>query len=136
MFCITWPCSSNLWRHITSTKKWVKYGMFRQADMLPYDFRSKLPYWSMTSWVILRYVCLYNCKRTWCWHGGYWKIISKNNTTPAGFEPARAEPNRFQVCRLNHSAIVPIIMNFPKKNHYQRHIKIRTHPPISVTMKP
>ena len=28
-------------------------------------------------------------------------------TTPAGFEHARAEPNRFQVCRLNHSAIVP-----------------------------
>ena len=37
-------------------------------------------------------------------------IISKNNTTPAGFEPARAEPNRFQVCRLNHSAIVPKTM--------------------------
>ena len=26
--------------------------------------------------------------------------------TPAGFEPARAEPNGFQVHRLNHSAIV------------------------------
>ena len=26
--------------------------------------------------------------------------------TPTGFEPARAEPNGFQVHRLNHSAIV------------------------------
>ena len=26
-------------------------------------------------------------------------------STRAGFEPTRAEPNRFQVCRLNHSAI-------------------------------
>jgi hypothetical protein len=28
------------------------------------------------------------------------------NTTPTGFEPARVEPNGFQVHRLNHSAIV------------------------------
>ena len=31
----------------------------------------------------------------------------KYYTTPAGFEPARENPNRFQVYRLNHSAIVP-----------------------------
>ena len=31
----------------------------------------------------------------------------KKIPTPAGFEPARAEPNRFQVCRLNHSAMLP-----------------------------
>ena len=37
-------------------------------------------------------------------------ILIKKISTPAGFEPARAEPNRFQVCRLNHSAIVPDIL--------------------------
>ena len=29
---------------------------------------------------------------------------TKNFPQSAGFEPARAEPNRFLVCRLNHSA--------------------------------
>ena len=28
-----------------------------------------------------------------------------------GFEPTRAEPTRFQVWRLNHSATLPIIIN-------------------------
>ena len=28
--------------------------------------------------------------------------------TPTGFEPARAEPNGFQVHRLNHSAMVSL----------------------------
>lgn len=41
--------------------------------------------------------------------------IEKKITTPAGFEPARAEPNRFQVCRLNHSAIVPRYFGKRKK---------------------
>jgi hypothetical protein len=27
------------------------------------------------------------------------------NSLPTGFEPVRENPNRFQVCRLNHSAI-------------------------------
>ena len=31
----------------------------------------------------------------------------KTWTTPAGFEPTRAEPSRFRICRLNHSAKVP-----------------------------
>ena len=38
------------------------------------------------------------------------KILShfqKNNTTSAGFEPARAEPKRFLILRLNHSAKMP-----------------------------
>ena len=29
-------------------------------------------------------------------------------TTSAGFEPTRAEPTRFRVWRLNHSAMMPI----------------------------
>jgi hypothetical protein len=33
---------------------------------------------------------------------------SKKNTTPAGFEPARAKPNRFLIYRLNHSATVSL----------------------------
>ena len=39
--------------------------------------------------------------------------IQKYNSisTPAGFEPARENPNRFQVYRLNHSAIVPQILH-------------------------
>ncbi len=32
---------------------------------------------------------------------GYQKVA-----TPAGFEPARAKPNRFLIYRLNHSATV------------------------------
>ena len=31
-----------------------------------------------------------------------------HGTTPAGFEPTRAEPSRFRIYRLNHSAKVPI----------------------------
>ena len=33
-----------------------------------------------------------------------WLPGGKHHTQPAGFEPARAEPNGFQVHRLNHSA--------------------------------
>ena len=29
-----------------------------------------------------------------------------SNATAAGFEPTRVVPNRFQVCRLNHSAML------------------------------
>ena len=32
------------------------------------------------------------------------------NATAAGFEPTRVVPNRFQVCRLNHSAILSTII--------------------------
>ena len=37
------------------------------------------------------------------------EIIKKNKkiTTTAGFEPARAEPKRFLIFRLNHSAKLP-----------------------------
>jgi hypothetical protein len=31
-------------------------------------------------------------------------FIDLNQPHSAGFEPARGDPNRFQVCRLNHSA--------------------------------
>jgi hypothetical protein len=31
---------------------------------------------------------------------------AKKDSLPTGFEPVRENPNRFQVCRLNHSAIV------------------------------
>ena len=31
----------------------------------------------------------------------------KQKTTPAGFEPAPENRNRFLVCRFNHSAIAP-----------------------------
>ncbi len=30
---------------------------------------------------------------------------TKKNSLRTGFEPVRENPNRFQVCRLNHSAI-------------------------------
>ena len=33
---------------------------------------------------------------------------NKNYTLRAGFEPARVEPNGFQVHRLNHSAIAAV----------------------------
>ena len=33
----------------------------------------------------------------------------KKITTTAGFEPARAEPKRFLIFRLNHSAKLPLI---------------------------
>jgi hypothetical protein len=33
------------------------------------------------------------------------KRIAKKKSSTAGFEPARAKPNRFQVCLLNHSDI-------------------------------
>ena len=33
------------------------------------------------------------------------KSKKKKRTSTAGFEPARAKPNRFQVCLLNHSDI-------------------------------
>ena len=32
-------------------------------------------------------------------------IFKKKDSLPTGFEPVRENPNRFQVCRLNHSAI-------------------------------
>ena len=32
--------------------------------------------------------------------------MTKTESTPAGFEPARAKPNRFLIYRLNHSATV------------------------------
>ena len=31
----------------------------------------------------------------------------KGDSTTAGFEPTRAEPTRFRVWRLNHSAMLP-----------------------------
>jgi hypothetical protein len=34
--------------------------------------------------------------------------FKKKNSLRAGFEPARENPNRFQVYRLNHSAIAAI----------------------------
>ena len=34
--------------------------------------------------------------------------VLKNSSQSAGFEPARAEPNRFLVCRLNHSAMTAL----------------------------
>uniref|UniRef100_H2XWH7 Uncharacterized protein n=1 Tax=Ciona intestinalis TaxID=7719 RepID=H2XWH7_CIOIN len=39
-------------------------------------------------------------------HSSKFIICLKNRrrTSPTGFEPVRAEPNRFQICRLNHSA--------------------------------
>ena len=33
--------------------------------------------------------------------------FQKENTTSAGFEPARAEPKKFLILRLNHSAKMP-----------------------------
>ena len=33
--------------------------------------------------------------------------VCHHHTTAAGFEPARAEPNRFRIYRLNHSAMLP-----------------------------
>jgi hypothetical protein len=30
--------------------------------------------------------------------------VGKNNSQSTGFEPVREDPNRFLVCRLNHSA--------------------------------
>jgi hypothetical protein len=33
----------------------------------------------------------------------------KQKATAAGFEPAREDPNRFQVCRLNHSAMLSVM---------------------------
>ncbi len=36
----------------------------------------------------------------------YLIVLIKKNSLPTGFEPVRENPNRFQVCRLNHSAIV------------------------------
>ncbi len=34
----------------------------------------------------------------------------------AGFEPARAEPNRFLVCRLNHSAMTAYMKGWTQKS--------------------
>ena len=34
----------------------------------------------------------------------------KKKSTTAGFEPARAEPKRFLIFRLNHSAKLPYIL--------------------------
>ena len=39
----------------------------------------------------------------------------KYRPSPAGFEPARAEPNGFQVHRLNHSAKVTWINSWKQK---------------------
>uniref|UniRef100_A0A6N2MEL1 Uncharacterized protein n=1 Tax=Salix viminalis TaxID=40686 RepID=A0A6N2MEL1_SALVM len=33
-------------------------------------------------------------------------------TSTAGFEPARAKPNRFQVCLLNHSDISTLMLDY------------------------
>ena len=35
--------------------------------------------------------------------------VKLKTTTPAGFEPARAKPNRFLIYRLNHSATVSVL---------------------------
>ena len=35
----------------------------------------------------------------------------EKNASTAGFEPARAKPNRFQVCLLNHSDISTLCMS-------------------------
>ena len=45
------------------------------------------------------------------------KIFS---STPAGFEPARAQPNRFLIYRLNHSATVSV----PTYCYCSKHTKI------------
>ena len=39
--------------------------------------------------------------------------IDAKNSLRTGFEPVRENPNRFQVCRLNHSAIAAVsLLNF------------------------
>ncbi len=38
----------------------------------------------------------------------------KKNSLRTGFEPVRENPNRFLVCRLNHSAIAAYILDYNK----------------------
>ena len=45
----------------------------------------------------------------WVFKKGNTLLVKK--TTPAGFEPARAKPNRFLIYRLNHSATVSKLLN-------------------------
>ncbi len=40
--------------------------------------------------------------------------MNKKDSLRTGFEPVRENPNRFQVCRLNHSAIAAHIYPFFK----------------------
>ena len=35
-------------------------------------------------------------------------LLCSSITTAVGFEPTRAEPNRFRIYRLNHSAMLPL----------------------------
>jgi hypothetical protein len=35
-------------------------------------------------------------------------VMTKHSARLAGFEPARGDPNRFQVCHLNHSVTVAL----------------------------
>ena len=43
-------------------------------------------------------------------------VMTKQSARLAGFEPARGDPNRFQVCHLNHS--VTVALNYKMKNEY------------------
>ena len=63
-----------------------------------YAFRDKLS-WQVTSNdnACIQKIRSLQCKRM--------KSKNKTKSSTAGFEPARAKPNRFQVCLLNHSDI-------------------------------
>ncbi len=50
----------------------------------------------------------------------------KKITQSAGFEPARAEPNRFLVYRLNHSATTADKIPIAVSNFYAFYFKQRT----------
>jgi hypothetical protein len=36
--------------------------------------------------------------------------MNRKDSLRTGFEPVRENPNRFQVCRLNHSAIAALVL--------------------------
>ena len=42
--------------------------------------------------------------------GNWLQFVPNSSTTAAGFEPARAKPNRFQVCLLNRSDMLSLYL--------------------------
>ena len=58
------------------------------------------------------------------------KAPKRFRTTSAGFEPTRAEPTRFRVWRLNHSAMMPkatsAVVVLVKQKHIQAKVKSDT----------
>ena len=49
--------------------------------------------------------------------------LSQEGTTSAGFEPARDNPSRFRICRLNHSAKMPYYADYHFINKMKKILK-------------